>query len=321
MGKENNPLIINAVIVTYNRKELLVRCLNSVINQTVQLSHIYLIDNASTDGTDEYLMQHGFIANKAQNTTQMIRNIMVHYVCLDNNSGGAGGFCTGMQTARHGDPDYMWIMDDDGFPAPDCLEMQLKLVGSYDYVMPISLDTEEQDILTWLIRKKDKQWTCSYNDLLKSYNNGLMDHIVPFNGLLMSRRLIKKVGYPKKEMFIWGDDFEHLYRCQKEGFKAVTTLNAIFFHPRNNSAQYRIFFGTIPLVYTESKLKFTCLIRNSTYNYWNYKGKYLVFIKFLMYSWFFLIKKPLHIRQYLYYLKCVNDGIRGDFSRHKQFLQ
>ena len=50
-----------AVVVTYNRKELLIECLESLRNQTKPLNAIYIIDNASTDGTPNLLLEKEFI--------------------------------------------------------------------------------------------------------------------------------------------------------------------------------------------------------------------------------------------------------------------
>jgi GT2 family glycosyltransferase len=45
---------ITAVVVTYNRKELLIRCINSLRKQTVRLNDIIVVNNGSTDGTKEW---------------------------------------------------------------------------------------------------------------------------------------------------------------------------------------------------------------------------------------------------------------------------
>jgi len=313
-------MIINAVIVTYNRKKVLLRCIHSLLGQSIKLSGIYIIDNDSVDSTKEFLLENQIIALVDNEYTKQINNIDIHYFRMKKNGGGAGGFHTGMKLADYDKPDYIWIMDDDGYPSDRCLEKQLEFVGSFDYIMPISLDIEKKDKLTWLVRDRQKKWTRSYFKLRSSYNNRIMEYAVPFNGLLMSRKIIEQVGLPKKEMFIWGDDFEHQYRCHKAGFKTITALDAIFYHPEDKADHQKIFFNTIPINYSESKLRFTCLIRNSTYNYWHYRGKHFIIAKFLMYTWFFLIKKRLAFKEYIHYLNCVLDGIQGDFTRHEQFL-
>lgn len=312
---------INAVIVTYNRRELVARCIQAVLNQTVRVANIYLVDNASTDGTQDYLREKGFAAQRIDASPGEVSGTNLHYIKLQRNSGGAGGFCKGMQAACSEKVDFLWIMDDDGYPAENCLERQLEYVHAYGYVMPISLSTENNGRLTWLVRKKNGQLTRSYLELKESFATGFMDHAVPFNGLLIARKIIEQVGYPKEEMFIWGDDFEYQYRCIKSGVSPITALNAVFFHPEDKATCYRMFFGLVPVIYSESKLRFTCLVRNSSYNYWNYKGKHLIVIKFILYSWLFLVKKRFAIREYIHYLKCVKDGIQGDFTRHLRYLK
>jgi len=314
-------MIVNAVIVTYNRKKLLNRCLSALLDQSVTVHRIYVIDNASSDGTKACLVEKGYASEDPHDNPVHIDKTAVHYIRLDENIGGAGGFHEGIKHAYHDDTDYVWIMDDDGYPSGNCLEKQLEYANRYDYIIPVSLDTETTDKLTWYIRKKNGQRTRSYAVLSNSFKTGYMSSAVPFNGLLMSRTLIDRVGLPKKEMFIWGDDYDHQYRCINAGFKTITALDAVFYHPEDKASHFRILFRLIPINYTESTLRFTCLIRNSTYNYWNHQGKYKIVLKFLMYSWFFILVKKFDIRGYVYYLKCVGDGIRGDFTRHKQYIK
>ena len=42
---------VAAIVVTYNRKQLLKECLNAILNQTAEVERIIVINNASTDGT------------------------------------------------------------------------------------------------------------------------------------------------------------------------------------------------------------------------------------------------------------------------------
>lgn len=312
---------ISAVIVTYNRKQLLTRCVDAVLGQSIPPDHLFVVDNASTDGTRAYLDRKGYLTGQVDARDGDARVTKIHYIRLEENTGGAGGFHEGIRQACRPETGYVWIMDDDGYPSEQCLERLLAYTGTHDYIMPVSLDTGTPDKLTWFIRKKNRKRTRSYRALAASFNSGVMKTAVPFNGLLMSRKLIDAVGLPKKEMFVWGDDWDHQYRCRKAGFDTITVLDALFYHPEDKAAHYRICFGLVPVNFTESKLRFTCLIRNSTYNYWNYIGRYRIILKWLIYSWFFIITRRFDIQGYTYYLKCVADGIRGDFSRHRQYLK
>ena len=74
-----------AVIVTYNRKAMLQRCLRALCTQTAGVPELWVIDNASTDGTAELVAQ--------------LNLPTMHYYNTGKNLGGAGGFACGIQQA------------------------------------------------------------------------------------------------------------------------------------------------------------------------------------------------------------------------------
>ena len=43
----------------------------------------------------------------------------------------------------------------------------------------------------------------------------IRDVVIPFNGVLVTRELVERIGLPREEFFIWGDD--HEYRLRAEG--------------------------------------------------------------------------------------------------------
>ena len=98
-----------AVVVTFNRLEKLKVTLARLLESTSnELEAIVVIDNASRDGTGEWL------AGLDEPRLDIVR-------CAEN-LGGAGGFETGMRHAtRRYDPDWMLVMDDDARPARGAL--------------------------------------------------------------------------------------------------------------------------------------------------------------------------------------------------------
>lgn len=71
---------IAAVVVTHNRKIMLVDCLRAVFSQSQPLDRVFIIDNASTDGTRAFLESEGFLSD-----------LRCVYIRLEVNEGGAGG--------------------------------------------------------------------------------------------------------------------------------------------------------------------------------------------------------------------------------------
>ena len=103
---------VAAVVVTYNRLELLKQNIDKLLAQTCPCD-ILLVDNASTDGTGE--------AMRALEQTGKIQ-----YRNTGANLGGAGGFNFGMRWAVEAGYRYVWVMDDDCLPKPDALEKLLE---------------------------------------------------------------------------------------------------------------------------------------------------------------------------------------------------
>lgn len=114
------PEKVAAVVVTYNRKELLRECLGGILSQTRPVDALIIVDNHSTDGTPESLKQLSFIheipyklndnaeiSNVVRSTQVPGRDISVHYVRTRKNIGGAGGFHEGMKRACG--KGYNWV--------------------------------------------------------------------------------------------------------------------------------------------------------------------------------------------------------------------
>lgn len=324
------PLSIAAVIVTYNRKDLLLRVISAVCNQSYKCRAVYIIDNASTDNTLGAILNELKIDSN-DNSTKHVDNqllelcsddkIKIYYFRKDKNGGGAGGFFTGLKLAHEtGMFDAYWLMDDDGFPSEECLNKQLPFLSEYNYIMPVSIDIDNHSRLSWATRMRNGIKTSIYDELKQDWGE-IMPFIFPFNGSLMSREMVDQVGYVNPDLFIWGDDYEHYYRCLKAGFTPITVLSAIFYHPVNKAPTVPILFGKIQVPFVDSNLRFVCLIRN--WAFINKKNRrYLHLLKSIgAYSWLFLFTNKMNWSKYKLFLQSFKDGLTENFERHKQFLK
>ncbi len=200
--------MIIAVVVTYNRQSLLENCINALRNQTRKIDQILVINNGSTDNTEKWL----------QNQPD------VDFVTQEN-VGGAGGFHTGIKTAFERGFSWIWLMDDDGFPKEDALEILLE--G----------DNEELCLRNCAVINKDDQKTFVW----KTGNHVSVDEVKecviknvahPFNGTLLHRKIIERVGFPKANLFLWGDETEYFYRIiRKNKIPYYTKTASIHYHP------------------------------------------------------------------------------------------
>lgn len=298
---------IACVIVTFNRKELLLECIEAVLRQSFKPSIIYIIDNASTDGTTNLLSSKGFI-----NTTQ--NGVYLKYIRLDKNTGGAGGFYTGiLKASEKGIYDGIWVMDDDGIPDPNCLKNLIPFLKTHNYIAPL------------VISKEDKTTSAFYGpvkDVIAKSKNGIIEKLAaPFNGILYSKRFIEMVGFPKAEMFIWGDEYNYHLRSLKVGIIPITVTNAIHIHPQNRQEFKNSCFGS-KIVITESKWKLYCLTRNVTYNaiieYGHFKGYYQIFKNYIKYLYYYLTKMDL--KKIPIITNGIIDGIGKNFNNLDRYF-
>ena len=194
-----------AVVVTYNRLELLKRNIEALLAQTAACD-ILLVDNASTDGTGE--------AMRALEQAGKIQ-----YRNTGANLGGAGGFNYGMRWAVEAGYQYVWIMDDDCLPNPDALEKLLEadsLLGgpeNYGFLSSAVLWTDGRECV--MNRQKIAKDFYRHVELLK--HGVIQIQQATFVSLLFPRESILRFGLPIKEFFIWGDDIEYTRRMAVRG--------------------------------------------------------------------------------------------------------
>ena len=210
-----NPRIV-AVVVTFNRLPLLQR-LVARLAETEGLAEVLVVDNASTDGTGEWLA-----AQPAP----------VRTLTLPDNRGGAGGFHAGLQQAVDSGADLVWLMDDDGIPEPDCLKILLDQ-EDLDFWGPAVLAEQDHSRLCFPIRLPGRATVVHrMAEVELAARDGLIaDVVIPFNGVLVTRELVERIGTPREEFFIWGDDVEYLWRARRAGARTGTVVAARFLHP------------------------------------------------------------------------------------------
>ena len=104
-----SPRRLVAVVVTYNRLDKLKDTIARLLQRPAEeLAALVVVDNASTDGTRDWL------------TT--LQDPRLDIQVSETNRGGAGGFERGMRRAMEAHaPDWLVVMDDDGRPAPGAL--------------------------------------------------------------------------------------------------------------------------------------------------------------------------------------------------------
>lgn len=236
---------IIAVVVTYNRRELLKRNI-ACLRLNTPVSSIVVVNNGSTDGTGAWL-------DEQEDLT------VIH----QENVGGSGGFYRGIQYAYQAGADWIWCMDDDVFPRPDCMEYLLP----YTHEPGVGILAPRR-LMAGQIFTNDFQKVNLSNPFASMYQQKLKKQVVngpvdicgtAFEGLCISRKAVAEIGLPNKELFIFCDDTDYSLRAVLAGFRILYIPSALmdkekFFSNDNWEERSR-----------KKKWKRFYQVRNSTY--------------------------------------------------------
>lgn len=283
---------IAAVVVTYNRLNLLKECIESLRMQTRELDSIIVVNNGSTDGTAIWLDQ--------QANLQVIHQ---------NNVGGAGGFARGMKEAFDGGFEWIWVMDDDGYPSQNCLSLLTEYTNEFKVIAPLVVNVENVNETAFLAPTR-------IVDVQKIQENGktIKNWASFFNGILFNKDIILKIGFPDSKYFIWGDERDYFYNILKEKIDIITITNSIFYHPKDRL--YETQFMKLFVFTGDNNWKSYCFYRNNAFLVKKYFNSYGIrsIVTQIIYNTIF--KKPIKgFNSNITLLRGTIDGITGNFSK------
>lgn len=208
---------IVSVVVTYNRIALLKRVIDCLRKQTHALMAMMVIDNGSTDGTHEWL--------DAQKDLTVIHQ---------DNVGGSGGFYRGIKEAAQMECDWVWCMDDDVFPTPQCLETLLSYsdkISSAGILCPHRLMSGKTFVAEAKTLNLSTPLMDMHNDMLTAAEVESHPYVciegMSFEGPLIRKEVISKIGLPNKDLFILYDDTDYSYRAILAGYRVAVVRDAI----------------------------------------------------------------------------------------------
>lgn len=211
---------VAAIVVTYNRKILLRENIQALCNQSYKNLDILIIDNASTDGTQEYI-------------NDLLKDNRVKYFNTGDNLGGAGGFSYGVKLATEKGYSYCWIMDDDTIAEKDALNELIiasKQVGAFSFLC---------SMVNWIDGNPCLMNKVNFSSDLYKSSSLLGSGIIPvescsFVSCFVNTDYVKKLGLPIRQFFIYGDDSEYTYRLSNSAPAYLVTKSIVVHKMKDN---------------------------------------------------------------------------------------
>ncbi|MBR3199010.1 MAG: glycosyltransferase [Bacilli bacterium] len=231
------------VLVTFNRLDKLKIALECYEKQTYKPEILFVIDNASSDGTKEFL-------DKWSKKKGNFKKEIIH---LKTNTGGSGGFHEGLKKALAFDLDYVWVSDDDAFPEADCFEIanNFLLNNSDKNISAICGTVMNRGKIDIVHRRRLKrlcffpiQTFISKREYAKAY---FKLNLFTYVGTFINVSKMKEVGVTIKDYFIYCDDTEHSYRLSLVGdIFCVPKIKIVHDGPLNNGkdgVNWKLYYG------------------------------------------------------------------------------
>ena len=260
-----------AAIVTYNRSDLLLEAIEAVLAQTHPVERLFVVDNASTDGTPELLRERGLLD---RDDVELVR--------LPENRGGAGGFARAVEVCRETEADWMWLQDDDAAPEPDAVERLLAAPPAADpgtaaVVAKVALPDGSIDANQ---RGHFRRRLIPLEE--SEYRRGHFPELgfLSFVGSLVRVDVARRIALPRADFFVWGDDVEYSLRLRREGAIRLVSESVVL-HKRETRAyetpRSRVLNRVLPVELSPTPLERfwmnLCGLRNYLWTKKEYEGQ------------------------------------------------
>ncbi|MEY4579360.1 MAG: hypothetical protein RL701_4063 [Pseudomonadota bacterium] len=225
---------IHALVLTYNRRELVLRCLRALLAQSRPLASIIVVDNGSSDGTQAAIAE--------------LRSPQIDYVRIEKNIGAARGFNYAMDYAfSEKRVQWAYIMDDDVIASPTAAA---ELISAYErnftapeqvgFLVSQAVDGQGRANNVPAIDTRPRRLgECP--DWGQYLDQGIVTvRAATLSGLLMPLATYEAFGNLNPEFIVWGEDLEYTFRIT-EHRPGLIVGNSKITHLRSQPGDISIF--------------------------------------------------------------------------------
>jgi GT2 family glycosyltransferase len=205
--------MLSVIIITYNRKNELKECIESIFNQTILPDEIIVIDNNSNDGTEEL-----FLSGE-------ISHPIIKYFKLNKNLGVAGGRNYGISKTQG---DILIFIDDDAIIEPE---------DAFEKV--ISKFNEDKDLgvcafkIVNFYTKKIMPEEFPHKDKSLDPNKEFETSYFIGAGHAIKKEVFEKCGLYPEDFFYGMEELDLSFRILDKGYKIIYYPAVIVWHKKS----------------------------------------------------------------------------------------
>jgi glycosyltransferase involved in cell wall biosynthesis len=206
-----NPLV-SVIIPTYNSASYLPQALDSVFNQTFQDYEIIVVDDGSTDETEQVLVPY---------------RELIKYIRKENR-GPASARNVGI---KHSKGDYIAFLDADDIWLPDKLQSQIGFMKKNPEIQVLFTDCaifDHQGLIMPSIKERYKVASCV------TFEELLTEHFVAMSSIIVKRSCLEEIGL-FDETLIGAEDY-NLYLRLARKFQFMYLDRVLVYHRKHEKS-------------------------------------------------------------------------------------
>ena len=263
---------VSIVIPNYNGKHFLENCLKAVFSQTIENMEVIVVDNGSTDGSQEYL-----------NTYPGVRVLK-----MDKNYGFCGAVNAGIKEAAS---EYVILLNNDTEVEPDFAKELLTAIKADDRIFSCSSKMVQYHDRARMDDAGD--YYCALGWAFGRGKGGPVENYdTPVNifascagAAIYRKKMLESLGYFDEKHFAYLEDIDIGYRARIHGYKNVYAPKAVVFHVGSGFSgsahnAFKVKLSSRNSVYLAYKnMPFLQIIVNSPFLLFGHLVKWLFFLK------------------------------------------
>lgn len=318
--------MIDVVIVTYNDRWKYLQRVLEYLNKIELIGEIVLVDNNSIT---DYRMK--LELTNAKKITVLKQN---------SNTGSAKGFSIGIQyLINNGATNWIYLLDDDNLPEPDTFDVLSNAIQSNRNSVYATVRRDREYMVKAIDGVNVKYLFPEINtfmgfglfsflskSIFKSKKISSTDNtapvvipMAPYGGLLFDKSIIKNIGLPNEQFYIYVDDFDFTYRITEAGYKIELLKNAFIVDLEKSWITQKASSPIIRIINTYDSKAFLNIRNGSYFSFIHLKKSALIYLfnKYILLSHAFLYS-IFHSKldRFKYIMKLIKEGESGHFNNN-----